>query len=500
VIAKSRQVRTTMAGVVPAHAWDPVRAAVDSWMGLSRMSEIWWTRSAGRAAIDTARRVRLDALVEFARARSPYYRDAWRLLPVRRLRLAELPVVTKAALMARFDDWVTEPEIRLAAVESFLADRGQIGERFLDRFVVWKSSGSSGVPGIFVQDEGALATFDALMAQSPDPTQLAARYGWPVVAHGGRAALVTAIGDHFAGIASWRRLRRGSPWIAARAFSILDPLPRLVAALNDYQPAFLASYPTMLALLAEERRAGRLGIDPAAIWSGGECLPPGARADIEDAFGCRVADEYGASECMSIACGCREGWLHVNADWVVLEPVDDDCRPTPPGKPSRTVLLTNLANRVQPIIRYDLGDSVVVKPGPCECGSPLPAIQVEGRHDDVVSMTAPDGHVVRLLPLALTTIVEEAARVHRFQIVQTAADRLMLRLDRGDERARQGAWRAAAGALRRYLVRQSLPNVRVGLDERGPVADRRSGKLKEVVVARTTTGVHSHGSRGTGAR
>lgn len=489
-----------MAGGTRSRDWDPVRASTDAWAWLVRSTEIWWTRSAGRAAIDTARRFRLDALVEFARVRSPFYRDAWRHLPARRPRLADLPVVTKAALMARFDDWVTEPDVTQAAVEAFLADRRRIGERFLDRFVVWKSSGSTGVPGIFVQDDEALATFDALIAQPPDPAQLAARHGWPFVVPHGRAALVTAIGDHFAGIASWRRLCQGSPWIAARAFSILDPLPRLVAALNDYRPAFLASYPTMLALLAGERRAGRLRIDPAVLWSGGECLPPGARADIEDAFGCRVADEYGASECMSIACGCREGWLHVNADWVVLEPVDDDCRPTPPGEPSRTVLLTNLANRVQPIIRYDLGDSVVVKPGPCACGSPLPAIQVEGRHDDVVAMTAPDGHVVRLLPLALTTIVEAAARVHRFQIVQTAADRLMLRLDRGDERARQGAWRAAAGALRRYLVRQSLPNVRVGLDERGPVADRRSGKLKEVVVARMATGAHSHGSRGMRAR
>ena len=338
------------------------------------------------------------------------------------------------------------------------------------------------MPGIFVQDDDALATFDALMAQPPDPAPLAARYGWPFVAHGGRAALVTATGDHFAGIASWRRLCRSSPWIAARDFSILDPLPRLVAALNAYRPTLLASYPTMLALLAAERKAGRLRIAPVALWSGGECLPPGTRADIEDAFGCRVANEYGASECMSIACGCREGSLHVNADWVVLEPVDDDYRPTPPGEPSRTVLLTNLANRVQPVIRYDLGDSVVAKPGPCACGSPLPAIQVEGRHDDVVALTAPDGRVVRLLPLALTTIVEEAAQVHRFQLVQSAADRLLLRLDRGDERARQAAWRAAAGALRRYLTRQSLPNVRVDLDAarpgRGPAQRQAAGSRR----------------------
>ena len=145
---------------------------------------------------------------------------------------------------------------------------------------------------------------------------------------------------------------------------------------------------------------------------------------------------------MSIAYGCTEGWLHVNADWVLLEPVDDAYRPVPPGEPSHTVLLTNLANRVQPVIRYDLGDSVMAKPEPCACGSPLPAILVEGRRDDVVSLRAPDGSVVRLLPLALTTVVEEAAPGHRFQIVQTAADRLMLRLDTSQRRAigrRRGA-------------------------------------------------------------
>jgi len=498
--AKTTPVRTPVADAAPIHHWDPVRATIDGWEWLARLSEIWWTRSAGRAAIDAASRSHFDALVEFARARSPFYRDAWRGLPARRLRRDELPVVTKAALMARFDDWVTVPEVTLARVESFLADRRQIGERFLDRFVVWKSSGSTGVPGIFVQDSSALSTFDALTALHPDPEQPGTPYSWPLPIHGGRAALVSATGDHFAGIASWQRLCQSSPWIAARGFSIMDPLPRLVARLNAYQPASVASYPTMLALLAAERRAGRLHIDPVRLWSGGECLMPSARAEIESAFGCRVVNEYGASECMSIAFGCSEGWLHVNADWVVLEPVDDDYQPTPPGEASQTVLLTNLANRVQPIIRYDLGDSVIVKPDPCACGSPLPAIQVEGRHDDVVSMTAPDGRVVRLPPLALTTIVEEAAHVHRFQIVQTAADQLTLRLERDDEGRRQAAWRAAAGALRRYLVRQSLPNVLVRLDERGPVADRRSGKLREVVVAKATVAAHSHCSRGITAR
>jgi len=241
----------------------------------------------------------------------------------------------------------------------------------------------------------------------------------------------------------------------------------------------VSSYPTVLALLADEQDAGRLAIHPAALWSGGEGLSPVAQREIERVFACPLLNEYGASECLTIAQACAAGWLHVNADWVILEPVDSHYRPTPPGTLSHTVLLTNLANTVQPIIRYDLGDSVRVKIGPCACGSPLPAIQVEGRSDDVVGLRARDGTVVHLVPLALTTVVEDAAAVHRFQIVQAASDRLCLRLMDSD-RARAGA--AATGALRVYLELHALANVEVVLESVEPQPERRGGKLRQVVA------------------
>lgn len=464
--------------------WDPLRASTTYWKWASRVGDVWWTRLGGLAAIEAVRDRRLAEFVQFARTHSPFYRDAYKGLSEHDLSLGRLPVVTKHALMARFDDWLTDPEVTLAGVENFLADRSHIGERYLNRYIIWKSSGSTGEMGIYVQDPDALATFDALMAVHLDSARFAAQYAWQFLTRGGRAALVVATGDHFASIASWQRVCQSSPGISARGFSILDPLPKLVAELNTYQPAFLASYPTMLSLLADEQNVGRLKLELLNIWSGGECLVPSARTAIERAFGCRVVNEYGASECMSIAFGCQEGWLHVNADWVVLEPVDSEYRPVPPGRSSHTTLLTNLANRSQPIIRYDLGDSVFVSPAPCSCGSPLPAIKAEGRRDDIVSLLGADGSTVRLLPLALTTIVEEAAQLHRFQIVQTGPARLMLRIDPGTRDEHGEARRAAVHALREYLRQQSLSNVEVGLDKHPPLTDRRSGKLREVIVAR----------------
>ena len=468
-------------GPVPG-VWEFVHHAFGGFQRGARLSEIVWTRQRGRAAIDAARRERVDALVRHARAHSPFYREAYRGVPERGVVLAELPVVEKRDLMRHFDDWVADRAVTRAGVDAFLADRTRIGERYLGRYTLWKSSGSTGVPAVFVQDDAALDTYDALLAAEVATTHAVLGCARGALSKGARAALIVATGDHYASIASWQHASRGVPWAAARSFSIVEPLPELVAALNAWDPAFVASYPTMLSLLADERDARRLTIAPSLVWSGGEQLSAGARARLERAFGCPVINEYGASECMCIAFGCRLGALHVNADWVVLEPVDRRYRPTPPGEPSETVLVTNLANRVQPIIRYDLGDSVVLRREPCGCGSPLPVVEVAGRSEDILILADAAGRPVRLLPLALETVIEQATDAHPIQVVRVGGGGLRLRLPPLAWPARNAAWARASAALRAWLDRQGLANVPIELDADDAGLDPASGKLRRIVA------------------
>lgn len=464
-------------------ALDGIGNALGFWKYCANLAELWWSRHGGVPTGDIAGQ-RLRSLVGFAREASPFYRRHYARLPAGGVALARLPIVTKAQLMDRFDDWCTDARVRRDEVERFLADRHRIGTPFLGRYHVWKSSGSTGVPGIFLQDEHAMAVYDALVGAQFDGMSLdTAR----LVAGGWRAALVVATGDHFASVTSWEHLRRVHPGFEARAFSVLAPVAKLVAELNAFQPAFLASYPSVLLVLASEQRAGRLRIAPALAWSGGEALARAAQAAIEEAFGCRVMNEYGASECLSIAYGCREGWMHVNSEWVVLEGVDAHGHPARPGELSHSVLLTNLANWLQPIIRYDLGDRVTALGGPCACGNPLPAFRVEGRSGEALSLRSPRGAAVRLPPLALETVMEEATGAARFQLAQTAPDRLVVRLDGGAAKSRAAAWRRSSRALRAYLAAQSLSNVEVALDRAAPRIDPRSGKLRSVVVEETWT-------------
>jgi len=459
---------------------DSLHAAFDHWTVGALVTNLLWTRCLGAAAIAAAQQQRFAERSSHARMHSPFYRKAWRDLPPGRVQLSDLPVVTKSELMAAFDDWATDRAIAWRDVEPFIAARSHIGERFRDRYLVWTSSGTTGTPGVFLQDAAALAAYDALVSVQVIGAGLSADLN--AAKRNGRAALVTADSDHFAGITSWRRQAQRKPWLDMASFPVTAPLPSIVAGLNQYDPAYVASYPTVLTLLADEQAAGRLHLELTALWAGGEALSDAARDAIEDAFGAPVHNEYGASECLSIGYACRHGAMHINADWVILEPVDRHFKPTPPGDLSHTVLLTNLANVVQPIIRYDLGDRVRMRVGPCPCGNPLPALELSGRADDILRLQASDGTFVKIAPLAIATVVEDAARIYRFQILQEAVDGLALRLARADRERGE----PALLALRDYLDAQGLANVSLHLSELEP-KEARDGKLRQVVALRGAT-------------
>ncbi|KUM37224.1 hypothetical protein [Arthrobacter sp. EPSL27] len=206
------------------------------------------------------------------------------------------------------------------------------------------------------------------------------------------------------------------------------------------------------------------------------------RARIAEAFGVAVHDAYAASEFTPLAFDCARGWLHVNSDWAILEPVGADYTPTPPGEPSYTVLLTNFANRLQPIIRYDLGDSVLAKAGPCGCGSPLPAIRVAGRRDDVLRLHAAGGTTVRVLPLAVASVIDSTPGLHRGQLVQTGPATLRLRLEPEPGADAGEVWRAASGKLAGYLAGLELGNVDVVRAEEPPEQGGLSGKFRQVIA------------------
>jgi phenylacetate-coenzyme A ligase PaaK-like adenylate-forming protein len=206
------------------------------------------------------------------------------------------------------------------------------------------------------------------------------------------------------------------------------------------------------------------------------------RRHIEQALGCGVRNSFGASEFLTMGWECGHGRLHLNADWVILEPIDERGRAVPPGQPSSSTLLTHLANTVQPLIRYDLGDQVTVFEAPCACGSAMPVIEVQGRRDDALVMTGPGGRRVTILPLALTTVIEEQAGVYDFQLRQIDATTLALRLPGQDAASREALVRCRA-AIHAFATAQGLPDLTLQEEIGQPLGRGRSGKVRRVLAA-----------------
>ena len=388
----------------------------------------------GAAGLERRRRQRLADLVGRARRSSPLYRSLYRGLPERVEDVALLPVVDKPTLMAQFDDWVTDPTITLDAVQAFVADPALVGQRLLGRYRVATTSGTTGHRGLFIIDDRSLTVATAISVRMFS-SWLTPRDLLQIVLGGGRLTMVVATGGHFATAVAAAQLRTNP--LRRRlisVFSVHTAMPELVAQLNQLQPAILAPYATVGLLLAGEQHAGRLHIAPVLVVLAAEGLTDTDRRRVADAFPtARVVSSYAATECPFLSYSCEAGWQHVNSDWAILEPVTADHQLVPPGQLSDTVLVTNLANRLQPILRYDLGDQVLANPDPCPCGSPLPAVRVRGRTADLLTFADIHGQAVTLPPLALSSLADRTAGLELVQIVQTTPTTLSVRI--------RGFWR-----------------------------------------------------------
>ena len=384
---------------------------------------------------------RLGTVVRHARRSSPFFRHHMRDLPDELPDITAIAPTRKRDLMAAFDDWVTDPRLRLDRItDEFLSRPELVGQKYLGRYRVFTTSGTTGHPAVVIHDPSSWLVLQLVSRLRSWPVLSSHGLTGTVMHHGLRSASVFATGGHYGGAALAAAAQGVHPALSrrVRVVSVLEPMAQQVDELNDFQPTFMSGYPSAMLALAEEQRAGRLSIAPSIMLCAGEHLGESQRSLLESTFGGHVLLGYAASEAPALALECDAHRFHVNTDWYVLEPVDLDMNPVPAGTISDTCLVTNLSNFVQPIIRYDLGDRVLMHPDQCSCGSRLPSVSVEGRTNDLVVLDSVTGSSVSLLPLAVTSVIEEVPGVERCQVVNPDATTIEVRLDTtgGSERTR----------------------------------------------------------------
>lgn len=205
--------------------------------------------------------------------------------------------------------------------------------------------------------------------------------------------------------------------------SVLQPAAAVAAGLLAHAPDTIYALPSALLEAAAALEAAGARLRVRRVFTSGELLQPSARRAIEAAFGARVFDVYGSSETKEIAWECRAGGMHVNADVVRLEVLDDRGDPVADGVEGELVA-TLLVNRAMPLLRYRIGDRGSLLPHPCPCGVPFPLLGiVTGRETDMVRLV--DGR--RVSPYAFTCALERLREIRRYQVTQTGPARVWVR-------------------------------------------------------------------------
>jgi phenylacetate-coenzyme A ligase PaaK-like adenylate-forming protein len=432
----------------------------------------------GPRAIAARQERRLSELLAWAR-QVPFYRRLWSGIPAD-AGLSALPPVTKELWVEDFDESVTDPAVTRDRLWSHMQDLSRVGAPWLGRYSVCRTAGVSGRKCLFVADPYSMDVHWTLWLTRGWLRWLGAAGVAGFTRRGGRIASLIATRGHYASAAMIRRPSPAGAGFDSRSgtVSIVKPVARIARALENWRPAAVVGYPTALDQVALEQSEGQLSLDLVLAISVSEWVEPRARARIEAAFGCPLRDSYAASEFLALGFECAERWLHVNADWAVLEPVDEDLRPVPPGETSATTLVTNLANRVQPVVRHDLGDRVTTRPDPCPCGSPLPAVRVDGRQNDMLVFH--DGaRRISLAPMGLITLIGGILEVEPgSQFVQTSPDTLSVRVVCRPGTDEAAVWGEIERRLRDHLRANGLSRVTVERSQTPPCRDPKTGKLR----------------------
>jgi phenylacetate-CoA ligase len=271
------------------------------------------------------------------------------------------------------------------------------------------------------------------------------------------------------------------------ALPVTLPLPRLVEALNEFQPTYLQAYPSAAMWLVDEQRASRLRVSPRILVTVAELRTAEMTQRLRGTFGVRPFNLYGSTEGLfGLECEHHQG-IHLFEDTTLVENVDADGQPVPPGQPGARLLVTNLYNLVQPLLRLEVTDLVTLDPDPCPCGRILARMKtIYGRSDDVLSLCARDGGQVAVHPLHFALLTRDP-QVGEFQVIQEGALLRVLVVPRhlsspaaagGDD----GLETRLSRAIAKQLLGLGVRDPQVTVERRSELARTAGGKLKLVIA------------------
>ena len=361
----------------------------------------------------------LKMLVAFAVRKSPFYRDLYQSKSFDSMEdFRRLPLINKQVMMDHLSRLNTIGADKEDLIRFALEAEGskEIGY-YRNEYVVGMSSGTSGSMGIYLTSKKLTRKL---------PFVFLARSGIPL-------SLLPYNILFFLRVHSQAFEDINSPFIKLKYMSTMTDISQAIDEINRRRINILMAPPSFLRLVLPQ--AHEIKKKPEIILTYAEVLTPEEKEIFKDKFGCPVIEIYQASE-GQMANTCHHGNLHINEDLVYIELYDEQGREvndtaTIPSK----MIVTNLVNRAQPLIRYEMNDLVRLGEK-CPCGSNFRVIrQIIGRSDDILYFTGDgegegEGEIIHIFPDVFARwVITQNPNIREFRVINNKVNQVTVTID-----------------------------------------------------------------------
>jgi phenylacetate-CoA ligase len=326
--------------------------------------------------------------------------------------------------MNRFEDFYHIPLLTKSDIRKNLPRI--ISKKYEKRLTRSVTSSSTGEPLIFYVSRQSVSANNAARLRSRE---------WWDITIGDREVDLWGCRRDFCGYGMLRKAR--DLFLNTRLLPVFQHMNkevflRYIAFIKKYKPKHIFCYAHgmyVLAKFAKEQKIHMVDTGVKVIFVTAEVLHDFQKEVIEDTFGCMVVNEYGAKDGGFMACDCPGRSMHVSAENVFIECLNDN-QEAKPGEKGE-VVVTNLNSYGMPFIRYKVGDEAVwSERSGCNCGRSLPILKtIVGRDTDYI--VTPRGDLLHAQ--ALVFIFRELNSIDYFKIVQTGKDKFTIHIIKNDK-------------------------------------------------------------------
>ena len=369
-----------------------------------------WTRE----ELAQVQHQQLSCLVAHAIRHSPFYQGLYKNIRTdQRIVLGKLPIIDKSTMMENFDRFVTDPRLKLTGLQAHISQLTR-DDYYLGEYRVVTTAGSSGMKGVFVFNR---KEWSNILAGSLRCGLIMAGSWSSRLPNRWRASYIVA--DSPMHMTYRFVVSSDNHLVKTQRLKVTSSIEDLVDALNTFQPEVLYTYPSIASLLANAQLEGHLNIHPQVVSTGAEVRTNEMELKIRQAWDVAPFNVYGVTEAGNFGCDCSfHRGLHLFEDLLIVEVVDEQNQPVPDGSPGYKLLLTNLFNFTQPLIRYEVSDMLTMSTEQCPCGRPFRLIaKVEGRSDDIIYLQSPQRRDVPIHPIHLRSPMGAFQEIKEYHVL-----------------------------------------------------------------------------------